>query len=205
MAISKKIIKFLEEKKIKYEPLEHRTVYTAFDKAATLKVLPSMVVKTLLLKVDRRHVLVMIGADRILDEKKFKKTVNTWLKESGQKPIKSIQFGKENWMKKNLKGIKVGTVPPFGEIWKLVTFVDKSLLRNKKLIVNGGDYNFSIKLSPAQLKKVENLIAGSFSKKKPKKRTRKKKVKRSKTNLKTKKTVKKKTKAKRTKRKSTRK
>ena len=145
----------------------------------------------------------MIGADRILDKKKFKETVNTWLKENGQKPIKSIQFGKENWMKKNLKGIKVGTVPPFGEIWKLVTFVDKSLLRNKKLIINGGDYNFSIKLSPAQLKKIENLVVGTFSKKKPKKRTRKNKVKRRKTNLKAKKTVKK-VKTRRTKRKSTR-
>ena len=32
-----KIIKFLEKGKVKYEILKHRTVYTAFDKAKTLK------------------------------------------------------------------------------------------------------------------------------------------------------------------------
>jgi len=178
MKIPKKIAKFLEEKKIKHEIIEHRTVYTAFDKAATLKVEPKIVGKTLIVKFNKSYALVLIGADKILDKVKFKKVANLWLKEQGKKPAKSIDFVKESWMKKNLKGVKIGTIPPFGEIWKLPTFVDKSLLNNKKIIINGGDYNLSIKINSGQLKKIENLIVGSFSKKKPKKSKKLKKSKR---------------------------
>jgi len=173
MKVPRKIIKFLEGKKIKYETIEHRTVYTAFDKAATLKVLPKTVGKTLVVKFDSECGLVLIGADRILDKLKFKKAANRWLKENEKKPAKSIDFAKESWMKRNLKEVKVGAIPPFGEIWKLPTFIDKSLFNNKKIIVNGGDYTLSIKASPVQLKKIESLIIGSFSKKKPKKSKKK--------------------------------
>ena len=52
MAILKKLTQFLEERKIKYEALEHRIVYTGFDKAVTLKVEPKMIGKVLVVKFD---------------------------------------------------------------------------------------------------------------------------------------------------------
>ena len=81
-------------------------------------------------------------------------------------------------MKKNLKGVKVGAIPPFGSLWKLPTFVDKGLMKSSKIIVSAGNYNFSFKISPANLKKLlPDLIIGSFSqaKKKTKRKKRKKK------------------------------
>jgi len=171
MPIPKRIINFLDERKIKYEIIEHKTVYTAFDKVATLKVLPKIVGKTLVVEFDKNYGLALIGADKILDKIKFKKMVNSWLKEKGKKPAKSIDFVKESWMKKNLKGVKVGAIPPFGEIWKLPTFVDKSFLKNKKMIINGGDYHWSIEISAANLKKtIKDSIIGNFSKKISKKK-----------------------------------
>lgn len=68
-------------------------------------------------------------------------------------------------MKKNLKGVKVGAIPAFGNLFKLPTFVEKSLLRNPKIILNSGDYNFSIKISSINFKKlIPGLITGSFGK-----------------------------------------
>jgi Ala-tRNA(Pro) deacylase len=155
MAIPQKIIKFLNKSKIKYQTIEHRTVYTAFDKAATLKVSPKIIGKTLVVKLDRLPALVLIPANKILDKQKLKKIAK----------VKSVDFIKETWMKKNLKGVKVGAVPPFGNLWQLQTFIDKTLLREQKIIFNSGDYNFSIKTSPANLKKlIPNLIVGDFSK-----------------------------------------
>lgn len=180
MKISKKILNFLEEKKIKYEPVEHRIVYTAYDKAATLKVEPKMIGKTLVVKFDRNYGLVLIDADKILDIVKLSAFAKgyggstvapTSRSEGGKKTnkIKSIQFVKESWMKKNLKEVQAGAIPPFGSLWKLPTFVDKALLKNKKIIVNGGDYNSSIKISSIDLKKIGDLVEGNFGKKKPKK------------------------------------
>ncbi len=155
MAIPKKIINFLEKAKIKYEPIKHRTVYTAFDKAATLKVPQKIIGKTLVMKLDNRPVLVLIPANKNLDIPKLQKIAKT----------KKIDFIKEAWMKKNIKGVKIGVVPPFGDLWGLPTFVDRSLTSSPKIILNSGDYGFSIKISPAALKKsISDLVIGNFSK-----------------------------------------
>ncbi len=155
MAIPQKVIKFLEKAKVKYEPVKHKTVYTAHDKAATLRVPEKIVGKTLVMKFDRNVGLVLIPANKNLDKVKFKKIAKA----------KKVDFVKEAWMKKNLKGVKVGAIPSFGNLFKLPTFVEKSLLRNPKIILNSGDYNFSIKISIINFKKlIPDLITESFGK-----------------------------------------
>jgi len=161
MPIPQKLIKFLEKNKVKYEPIRHRTVYTAFDKAATLKVPQKMVGKTLVIKLDKNPAIILISANKNLDynppttRNKFKKIAKT----------KKVDFVSERIIKNKLKGVKVGAIPPFGNLWRLPTFIDAQLLTQSKIIVNGGDYNWSIKISPANLKKlIPDLIIGSFSK-----------------------------------------
>jgi len=184
MAISKNIIKYLDENKIKYEILEHRTVYTALDKAATLRVLPRIVGKTLTVKFDptslklrgagKNYALVLIAADKLLDKAKLKKVIKNLLKKQDQKSIKTIDFVNEAWMKKNFKGIQIGAVPPFGAIWEFPTFIDKVLLKEKKIIVNSGDYNSSLKILCSDLKKTSGSVFDNFSEKKPVTKSKKK-------------------------------
>lgn len=160
MPIPGKIIKFLEKGKVKYEILKHRTVYTAFDKAKTLKIPEKIVGKTLVLKTDGKLAMVLIPANKNLDLQKFKKLAKA----------KKIDFASERLIKNKFKGVKVGAIPLFGlqpanhPTKKILTFIDKSLLKNPKIIVNGGDYNFSIKISSNQLKKIlPDAIFGNFS------------------------------------------
>ena len=155
MPVAKKLEKFIKENKIKAEPIEHRIVYTAFDKAITLRVPQKIVGKTLALRLDKSYVLALIPANKKLDKGKFKKVAS----------FKKIDFVTEAWIKKNIKGVKIGAVPPFGSLWKLPTFIDRSLMHQSKIIVNGGDWKWSVKISPAVFKKsIPNLIIGNFSK-----------------------------------------
>ncbi len=157
MPIPAKITKFLESSKVKYEVLKHRTVYTAFDKSQTLRVKPSLIGKTLVLRLDNKPVIVLIPADKNLDKNLLKKTLKA----------KKIDFIKEAWMKKTFKGIKLGAIPPFGNLWKINTVVDKNLLFGPKVILNSGHYNFSIKINSSAFKKlVPDLLVFKISKKK---------------------------------------
>lgn len=155
MAIPQKVIKFLDRAKVRYEPVKHRTVYTAYDKAATSRVPPKIVGKTLVLSLAKQLALVLIPANKNLDKNKLKKAAKA----------KKVDFVSERIIKNKLKGVKVGAIPPFGSLWKLQTFVDRTLLKAPKIIVNAGDYNWSIKISGASLKKlVPDLVAGAFGK-----------------------------------------
>lgn len=152
MVIPQKVVKYLDRAKVKYEPVKHKKVYTAYDKAATLRVPLKIVGKTLVVKLDRNLALFLIPANKNLDKKKLK-----------------AKFVSERVIKNKLKGVKVGAIPPFGSLWKLPTFIDRGLMKNPKIIVNAGDYNWSLKISPASLKKLlPSVILGNFSKTKDK-------------------------------------
>lgn len=190
--ISKKILNLLDENKIKYEIVEHRTTYTAYDTAATtakIKIKPQEVVKALVMKADKNYVLALVPSNKMLDKTKLGKVINDTIKkekksletqvkklknEKEKKELstlakkkvnaKKIEFAKEAWMKKNILG-KIGAVPPFLQITKLQVFIDGSLLRQEQLYLGSGEYEYSIKMTPAQYQKLESeLVKGSFGK-----------------------------------------
>ncbi len=165
MAISKKIINYLDKNKYRYEIIEHRTAYTAWDVSQTEKVKPREVAKTLIIKADKDYVAAVIPADRNLDKKKFLKLFNAQKKKVGERCAKKADFAKEAWMKKNIVG-KVGAVPPFSGLLKMDVFADKLLLKNKKIYAGSGEYDVSVKINSIQYLKKEELIIGSFSQKK---------------------------------------
>jgi Ala-tRNA(Pro) deacylase len=165
MAISQKIIKYLDEKKYKYEIVEHKTTFTAWDTAQTEKIKPQEVAKALVMKVDSDYVLALLPANRNLDKQKLLKAINAGRKKTGAKNFKKIDFAKEVWMKKNLPG-RVGATPPFGKIIKIDIFIDSLLAKNKKIYLGSGEYTNSIRVNVSQYLKIENPTKGVFSKKK---------------------------------------
>ncbi len=150
----KKLENYLNDKKVKYNVLAHKTVYTAMDKALTLRADPKSVIKSCFIKITpKNYAIGMISADKIIDFKKLKDVIKKWLKKQGIKPIGKIDFADEKWMKKILLG-KVGAHPPFGELYKLPTFIDSALFKSKKLIMNAGEYEKSIELTLKDFNKI---------------------------------------------------
>jgi len=163
--LSKTIQKFLDFNKVKYEILEHKVVYTAFDKASTLHVKPAEVGKTMVVSLDNKNYAIgLIPSNKHLDKKKVLEAFNKLRKKTGQKTYKKIDFAKEQWMKNHIKGVKVGTTPPFGPLYKLPFFIDNAMTKPSKIIVNGGSYETSLKLSPTSLVKLDpKTLKSSFS------------------------------------------
>jgi Ala-tRNA(Pro) deacylase len=155
MAIPKKIISYLEKNKVKVEPIAHRIVYTAYDLAQTLKTDLKEIAKTLVIKADKKYVLVVLSAAQMLDINKLKKLLKA----------KKVEIAKENVMKTVFK-IKPGTITPFGGLYKVPVYLEKGLLKLKNLIVGGGSYTDSIKIKVSDFIKLEKPIVGIFGKKK---------------------------------------
>jgi Ala-tRNA(Pro) deacylase len=163
MAISKKITDYLNKNKYKYQVIEHKTTFTAWDTAQTEKVKPQEVSKALIMKADNEYLLALIPSNKNLDKQKLLKVVNVQRKKDKEKLYKKIDLAKEVWMKKNLPG-KVGATPPFGGLIKIGIYVDNLVAKNKKTYVGSGEYTASILLSTKDYFKLEKPIKGSFSK-----------------------------------------
>ncbi len=162
MKIPKKITNFFEKEGIKHQIIEHKTVYTSFDKAATLRADLKLIGKSVIVKGDSNPYIVLIPGNKNLDKDKFQKVLSKVKK----KPVKKVGFATERWIKDNFKGAKIGAIPPLGKLFKLPVFIERTLLKNKKIYISSGSYNYSLVVTPSAFKKTaEELFEGSFSKK----------------------------------------
>ena len=162
--ISKKLETFLKKQKVAYKAIAHKTVFTAFDTAATLKAKLNEVGKTLVLKVEpavlwgkktSNYVLVLLPANLRLDLQKLKK----------QLKVKKLEIVKEKAIQKAGK-LKGGAIPPFALFANIPTYIDKALLKTKSVIVNAGTHTDSLRLKAKDLIKSGGKALGSFGKRK---------------------------------------
>ena len=163
--IPAKLAKFLSQNKVKFAEVKHRQVFTGLDKAATLKVKPNLIAKTLIMKDGRNFFMAVLAANRNLDKGKFKKATKT----------KNPDFISERLMKSKFKGYKIGAIPPLGGLFKLPSWLDRGLAKEKLVYVSAGTYEDSLKLSPKALEKL-GMVKADFSVRKeiakPKKKKR---------------------------------
>jgi len=156
MPIAKKIINHLEKNKIKYDILEHKVVYTAYDLAQTMKKKLQEIAKTVLVKADKEYYLVIVPAHYKLDLTKVKKLLKA----------KKVKMAKEGEMKSKFK-VKPGAITPFGTIHKIGVVVDKTLLKTKDVIFGAGSFTESIRMKIKDFLKIEeDAQTGSVGKKK---------------------------------------
>ena len=156
-----KVIKHLEKAGVNHEILEHKTVYTAIDAAATMKKKINEIVKSLLVKADKDYVLVLLPADNNADLDKVGKLIG---KHKG-KDVKVIKIPGEKIVDNALK-VKNGAVTAFGQLHDVLVVMDKKLEKVKKGVFASGSHNHSIVMSIKDYIKMEEPIMGVIGKKK---------------------------------------
>ena len=132
-SIPQKIKDYLDKHKAEYEELVHKTVYTAYDAAQTLKKDLKEVAKNLLIQADKTYALVVVPADKRIDLKKLKKALGA----------KKVSLPKEDVIVKVLK-IKPGVISSFGKLHKVETWIDQAMLGTKKVVFSTGSATNSV-------------------------------------------------------------
>jgi len=156
-----KLAKYLEKAGIKHDILQHKTVYTAYDAAATMGRKLNEIAKALLVIADKDYYLVLLPADHNLD---FKKLAQFIAKASRQK-IKVVKIPGEKVMEKLLK-VKAGAMSAFGGLHKLPVVMEKKLAGMKKAVFASGSFNHSVEMAVKDFIKLENVLLGNFGIKK---------------------------------------
>ena len=156
-----KLTEYLGKAGVSHKILEHRTVYTALDAAATMRRKLGEIAKSLFVKADKDYYLVLLPADYNLDFKKLGKCIGIQTK----KEVKMVKIPGEKIMTEALK-IKKGAMSAFGKLYKLPVIIDKGLVKAKKVIFPSGNFNFSIEMAVKDFVKLENAAIGLFGVKK---------------------------------------
>lgn len=172
MAISKKVLAHLEANNVKFDVVQHKKVYTAYDLAQTLGEKLEKIGKSLLVQVDlpelkkkgKKHFVVIVPASYQIDLKKIEKALKA----------KKAELAPEKIFKK--LGIKPGALIPFKKVHKAEVILDKALLKTKDFILGAGSFTESLRMKVKDFHKLEDAIVATVGVKKNKKKTVKKKV-----------------------------
>lgn len=151
-AVFQKIIELLKKKNIKFSIFEHEPVYTSEQAAKIRGSSLKQGAKALIFVADGKPVMFVVPGDKRVDVKKFKISYG----------IKDLRMATPGEVEIITSGVKVGAVHPFGNIYGLPVYVDKSLGRSQEIIFNAGLHTKSIKMRYQDYYRLVKPILSSF-------------------------------------------
>ncbi len=147
--VSEKIEKLLKEGNFWYERFEHEPVRTS-EEAARMRPeysqrqgAKSLIVNVRVLSADpvcnKRFIMIVVPGDRQFDKKKIKHELG----------FDDVRFATPEEVERITGGVLPGGVPPFGTLFGLPVYTDKSLFEGERIIFNAGDRRVSIGMKSA--------------------------------------------------------
>lgn len=140
MALPKKVKQYLKENRIKYRIIRHKEAFTTQEVAAKQHVSGKELAKVVIVKA-KDFVMMVLPANLLLDIKKAKKILKT----------KSLRLAKEAEIEKLFPDCEVGAMLPFGNIYDLPIYIDKSLTEREKVVFKAGDHTHTIAMKSEDL------------------------------------------------------
>ena len=137
MSIAKRLKEYLEENKVPYTHCTHRLAYTAQEVAAAQHVPGREMAKTIVLKADGQFVLVVLPATLKADLKALRT----------QLPYKHIELASESEFSALFPDSEVGAMVPFGNLYDLRVYVDKSVASSQQIVFNAGTHVDTIRMA----------------------------------------------------------
>ncbi len=138
--VVEKIKSLLQENSIHFETFEHEAVRTS-EEAAKVRTgytiqqgAKALIVRAKITNQDKRFVMVVVPGDKRFDNQKLKNILGA----------KDIRFATETEVGQLTDGVQPGGVPPFGNLFGLDVYADKSLVNQQRIIFNAGDKRYSI-------------------------------------------------------------
>ena len=156
--VSQQVLLHLGQKKISFEVVPHKKVFTAYDLAQTLGEKLDNIAKTLLVEVElpkvekagKRNYVVVLPASYRVNLQKLKQAVKA----------SKVTLATEQMMAK--LGIKPGALTPFGSLRQLGVVIDKNLVKAKKVLVGAESFTESLRVTVKDLAKAEDAIVAAI-------------------------------------------
>ncbi len=133
----KRLRTFLDDQKVKYITITHSPAHTAREIAAVAHIPGREMAKPVMVKIDGEMAMVVLPASMMVDFTRL-------LDATG---AQEVELAHEHEFRDLFPGCAVGTMPPFGNLFGLRTFVAEELTEDDEIAFNAGSATEVIKLA----------------------------------------------------------
>jgi Ala-tRNA(Pro) deacylase len=148
-----KVRAFLDEHYIKYVVISHSKAYTAQGIAAIAHIPGQQLAKTVIVKLDGALAMAVLPASFQVDLLVLKKVVG----------VKDASLASEREFKQHFPDCETGAMPPFGNLYGIPVYVDKTLMRDKEIAFNAGTHLELIRMAYDDFDKLVHPVVLEFS------------------------------------------
>jgi Ala-tRNA(Pro) deacylase len=152
MGIPAKLIEFLNQNKVRYEILHHPEAFTAQELAAIEHVKGKQHAKVVMVKGKDTQMMAVLPADHRVDLEKFDKLTGHTTMLATEADFKAL-----------FPDCAVGTMPPFGNLYGLETYVDESLTDNDMIVFEAGTHSDAVKMRYGDFARIANPKVADFA------------------------------------------
>lgn len=144
MDIEEKVKSMLDQAEVEYKVTEHKAVYTSQEAADVRGVDIKTGVKALLVKTEEgKFLMILVRGDKKADMKRIAKLEKT----------RKVRLASPEEVKEQT-GCEIGSVPPFGHVNHIKTYMDETILENEEANFNIGKHTKSITMKAKDLMNV---------------------------------------------------
>ena len=147
-----RLIRYLNDKKIQYEILHHPEAFTAQTIAAAEHIKGRHHAKVVMVKSGNEHLMTVLPANSRIDLEKLEKVAG-----------KPVDLESEPEFKSLFPDCAPGTMPPFGNLYGLMTYVDRALSKQDYIVFEAGTHTDAIKLQYKDYERAVNPLIEDFA------------------------------------------
>jgi len=136
MTIPSKLKDHLDSQKVPYKLLSHGEAYTAQEIAHLLHVPGKELAKVIMIRVGERFVMTVLPSTWKIDLSRLKEIFGEG----------HIQIAKEEEFNGFFPDCEVGAMPPFGNLYGLDVYVDRSLTEDEEIVFQAGTHHDAIRM-----------------------------------------------------------
>ncbi len=147
------LTRFLDDNKVEYVTIRHSPAYTAQKIAAAAHIPGREVAKTVMVKVDGKMAMAVLRATDQVDLDLLRGAANA----------KSVTLATEDDFRDAFKGVELGAMPPFGNLYGMEVFADEALTKDAQIAFNAGSHTELLQLDYAEFERLAKPKVANFS------------------------------------------
>jgi Ala-tRNA(Pro) deacylase len=152
MGIPTRLIDFLDESKVRYEILHHPEAFTSHELAAIEHVKGKDRAKVVMVRTGAEIVMAVLPTDRRIDLEKL-----------GRITGRPTAMAEEVEFKPLFPDCAIGTMPPFGHLYGVTTYLDPSVADADRLVFEAGTHSDAIKMKYPDYERLAKPIVADFA------------------------------------------
>lgn len=147
------LLNYLDENNVGYVTLYHSPAYTAQGIAGLAHIPGQELAKTVIVLLDGKLVMAVLPANYHVDLMLLKK----WAK------AKTVELASEEEFQGRFAGCETGAMPPFGNIFGIPVYAERSLEKDKEIAFNAGTHRELIRMRWEDYKRLVQPTMMSFA------------------------------------------